>query len=288
MNDEKITRRTFLRNCAIAAGASATISYGTIVYSNYLTVTHTQIDTGKLETPLKLLHFTDIHISGETQQDVLKDFIKAVESIKADIICYTGDSISHDRSYIDLLPAIFSKPDAKYGKFACLGNHDYQDKNKGQTIISKLGEDNYHYLTNTSETIEINNQKVSLYGLDDLWNGIQDLPGTFNNLKKDHLNILLTHNPSNIEEISRYNPDLVLAGHTHGGQIYLPYVLNSVYKKLYDPRFIRGLYKVGNSTLYVNRGIGCTLTNMRMFGKQYTIPAIRLFARPEVALIEIK
>lgn len=288
MTEENITRRTFLRNCAIAAGASAAISYGSVLYSNFLTVTHHKIDTGKLEKPFKLLHFTDFHSSQELQEKVLKDFIKTVQSIKPDFVCYTGDSISHDKRYIEPLNNIFSKPTAKYAKFACLGNHDFEDKNKGRTIIREVGSAGYEYLINNSEKYEFNGQTIHFFGLDDLWNGKQDFKKTFNNLNKEQLNILLTHNPSNIEEISRYNPDIVLAGHTHGGQIYLPYILNGIYKKLYDPRFIRGLYKVGNSTLYVNRGIGSTLTTMRLLGRRYTIPAIRLFAQPEIAIFEIK
>ncbi|MEW5822598.1 MAG: metallophosphoesterase [Cyanobacteriota bacterium] len=285
--ETKITRRTFLRNCAIAAGATGAITYGTYIASNSLELTTTSIKTNKLSSPIKILLFSDIHLCPQSQPQILKNFINTVCSIKPDIICYTGDTITHSTDYISVIKDIFSRFSSKYGNFAVVGNHDYNDGNKAQTIISNLQAANFIVLKNNMLKLNVKDNQITIYGLDDLWDGIQDLPLLFKDLNVTDFNLVLTHNPSNIEDISKYNPDMVLAGHTHGGQIYIPYLLNGIYKNLYDPRFIRGLYTVNQTRLYVNRGIGSTLTALKAFNNYYKIPAIRLFATPEVSILNL-
>lgn len=287
MQEEKITRRTFLRNCAIAAGLSGISMYGACWASNNLNITRVDINTGKLSKPFNAILFSDLHLSEHLPGYLLEDTINAIRSFETDMIFFTGDAITHDKEYTGFIKDIFPTFHSKYGNFAIIGNHDYRDGCNSTEVEKYLKQSGFEVLRNSSLETTVNKDKIMLYGLDDYWSGMQDVNATLKNLNKEKFNLLLTHQPTNIEELSTYEPDIALAGHTHGGQIYLPYVLNGIYKNIYDPRFIRGRYQVNNTTLYVNRGIGSTLTAMTVAGKRYAVPAIRLFATPEITLLKI-
>ena len=284
---EKITRRTFLRNCAIATGASMLTAYSAYYFSSLLQLTHLKIDTKKLSKPLKALQFSDLHLDVHLTPEILRETIETIMAQNVDFIFFTGDAITHHPEYAKIILEMFPKLKSNIANFAVIGNHDYLDGAKSKKVEKYLNDSGFKVLRNKSRTIDFKGENINIFGLDDLWHKNQDVPGTLGPINKDQFNLVLTHHPTNIEEISKYNPDIVLAGHTHGGQIYIPYLLNGIYKNIYDPRFIRGHYKVNNTELYVNRGIGSTLTKMRVLGHYYKIPAIRLFARPEITLFTI-
>jgi predicted MPP superfamily phosphohydrolase len=104
------------------------------------------------------------------------------------------------------------------------------------------------------------------------------IPSALSAVPKNHLSILLDHYPDDIEEAAKAGTDLYLAGHTHGGQVALPWYGALITLSKFGKRFEAGLYRVGDSWLYVNRGIG-------MEGGR--LPRVRFCARPEITVIEV-
>lgn len=287
MTKNNISRRQFLKYSALSLSLLCIGGTGAAYSSNVLETTNQVINTGKLSTPLKLLHFSDLHLSKDLSQKLLEDTIKQIKASNVDIICFTGDVISDGPHFAAFIAGVFSEFSPKLGTFAVLGNHDYFDYKQAKLVINGYNKAGVNVLINESLKIKHNGETISILGADDIYYGNQDLNKTFKNHDEGLLNICMTHNPTNIVEISKFNPDIVLSGHTHGGQIYIPYILDRFYRVNFDPRYIRGVFKINNTVLNVNRGIGATKSRIFINKKEYIIPPKRLFSRPEISLITI-
>jgi predicted MPP superfamily phosphohydrolase len=256
--------------------------------SNSVHITKVNLSIGKLDNPIKLLLFSDLHSDGTLKPGELDKYAKLIQKQNADIICFTGDAISYEPEETKPLPAFFSSLHAPLGLFAVPGNHDYRDGKQSLAVIKILTDAGFKVAIN--DYIEVKNGNDSFYiiGLDDFWRGKQDYQKAMNFPNKDQLSILLTHNAENIEELVSLNPDLILSGHTHGGQIYIPYLLDGIYKTFAHPDYMMGKYELHNTILYVNRGLRTNNYSLTIAGKEIPIPKIRLFASPEITVFTIK
>lgn len=132
----------------------------------------------------------------------------------------------------------------------------------------------FQLLHNTSKVIEVNKSFINICGLGEHMLG-QCLPKqAFQHYNKSFPGIILTHNPDSIEQLKECPGDLILCGHTHGGQVNLPFLCNR-FMLLENPRLKRGLFKINNKWLYVNRGLG-------------SVMSFRWFSKPEIALLTLR
>lgn len=222
---------------------------------------------------LKIVHFSDLHYLRVTGSDTLKQVVDEINLIKPDIVFFTGDLIDKDfklnnkekDNLINLLKSINSK----YGKYTIIGNHDYiKDEELFKEIYSSS---EFILLKNEYDIIYgNNNDKLFIGGVDTYSYDKADISKVmeyFNDNEDINYKIILCHEPDYIDEIVKdYNVDLVLSGHSHNGQINIPYI-----KKFFLPKGSRkyydNYYKVQDTDLYISSGIGLSRLNLRMFNK---------------------
>ncbi len=219
----------------------------------------------------KVIHLSDTHHSPLTGLDHIKRTVKIANRLRPDMFLLTGDYVSHDREYIAPVAAVLGKLKAKYGIYACLGNHDHWT-DAGLVIHLFRGE-GINMLVNEGLRIEARGASFWLAGVDDYMVGKTDVPAALRGSFPDEMKVLLAHNPIIFREAVRAGIDLTLSGHTHGGQIKL----RDDEKRILRQRKLKaGLHAKRDSQVYITRGIGTVVVPMR-----YQCP-------PEISLLELR
>ena len=222
---------------------------------------------------LKVVHFSDLHYLRVTNNDKLKEIVDEINLIKPDIVFFTGDLIDKDftltdKDKDDLINGL-SSIKAKYGKYAVLGNHDYvKDIEIFKDIYSNS---NFNLLQNSYDIIySSNNDKLFIGGVDNYSYNEADINKVmeyFNDNSDISYKIILVHEPDYIDNIlTNYNVNLVLAGHSHNGQINIPYIKN-FFLPYGSRKYYENYYKVNDTDLYISSGIGESSVNFRLFNK---------------------
>lgn len=222
---------------------------------------------------LKIIHFSDLHYLRVVDDNMLKKVVEEINLINPDIVIFTGDLIDKDYNINDeqkeKLITLLKSINSKYGKYTIIGNHDYiKDKEEIETIYN---ESNFILLQNTSDIIySSQNEKIFIGGLDTYSYDKADIDKVMDYFKEnDNIDykIILVHEPDYIDTItSKYNVDLVLSGHSHNGQINIPFI-----KKYFLPygskKYYKNYYNVDNTDLYISSGIGESRINLRFLNK---------------------
>lgn len=248
-----------------------------------LKIVRYKIESDKIDSPVRIALVTDLHSCkyGENQ----KTLIDAVNKENPDIILLGGDIF--DDIIPDTNTKIFLKAVApKYPCYYVTGNHEYWSR-KSDEMISWLKRNNISVLDGESVDVEIGNQKISLSGINDpdkerFTGKSGDFYSELDKIqreKDDNLfRVLLAHRPSYIESYLKYDFDLVLCGHAHGGQWRLPPFLNGVYApdEGWLPNYAGGKYDFPNGQMIVSRGLARESTR---------VP--RIFNRPELVVVDI-
>ncbi|KAF0248540.1 MAG: hypothetical protein FD167_2054 [bacterium] len=238
----------------------------------YLSVSYVKLTSTKFPSnskPLKIAHFSDLHSDPSPRlENKLVDTI-AIE--KPDIIVFTGDTINSPEG-LAIAREVFSKLAKIAPTYVVKGNWDswfwYN--------LNLFGETGVKELKSSSEKVTINNFPIWITGVPvGQTNQILSLT---KKIPSEEFSVFLYHYPDEIENIAGQNVDLYCAGHTHGGQIALPFYGALITFSKFDKKYEAGLYQVKNTWLYVNRGIGMEGGNA---------PRVRFCARPEVTIIEI-
>lgn len=222
---------------------------------------------------LKVVHFSDLHYLRVTNNDKLKEIVDEINLIKPDIVFFTGDLIDKDftltdKDKDDLINGL-SSIKAKYGKYAVLGNHDYV---KNIEIFKDIySNSNFNLLQNSYDIIySSNNDKLFIGGIDNYSYNEADINKVmeyFNDNSDISYKIILVHEPDYIDNIlTSYNVNLVLAGHSHNGQINIPYIKN-FFLPYGSRKYYENYYKVNDTDLYISSGIGESSVNFRLFNK---------------------
>ena len=223
---------------------------------------------------LKIIHISDIHYGRITSTKMMKKIIKEVNLIKPDIIVITGDLIDKDATLtekdISFLKDSLAKLESKYGKYAIYGNHDITYSREKIEEIYKYS--NFKLLVNDYDIIYgKRNEALFIGGLDSLLEGEQNIEKTmsyFNDHEDILYKILLVHEPDSTDNIlEKYpNTNLILAGHSHNGQVRLP-LIGAVYTPSGSKKYYDNYYKINETDLYISSGIGVSRINFRLFNK---------------------
>jgi len=217
-----------------------------------------------------IVQISDLHIGGLIDREFVKHSVEKINSLKADLVVITGDLVDTKIESVKETVMELTNIKSKYGIYYILGNHEYF--HDPLEIISFMKKTNIKVLLN--ESVVIDELKVNIAGVTDLFgyrvNQLEpNIDKAFQKCNSEHKTILLAHQPKFIEELKGYKPDLILSGHTHGGQIW-PF---DHLVKLQQP-YVKGLHKLSNgSTIYVNSGIG------------FWGPPMRLSSQAEIAYI---
>lgn len=253
--------------------------FGILLYSRYVAtsglITKEYVITTDIADSydgFKIVHFSDLHYGRIITDQELKIISKEINLINPDIVVFTGDliddSIDIDNFNDEKLISFLSSIKAKYGKYAVRGNHDYvvyADKIKNLFVDAGFTylENSYDILYNES------NDKIFIGGLDTSFYDKDDLDKTLAYQDENiSYKIILTHEPDISDEIVNKDNtiNLILAGHSHNGQVRLPFIGALVTpekaKKYYD-----NYYKIQNTDLYVSSGIGVSKVDFRLFNR---------------------
>lgn len=223
---------------------------------------------------LKIIHISDIHYGRITSTKMIKKIIKEVNLIKPDIIVITGDLIDKDATLtekdISFLKDSLAKLESKYGKYSIYGNHDITYSREKIEEIYKYS--NFKLLVNDYDIIYgKKNEALFIGGLDSLLEGEQNIEKTmsyFNDHEDILYKILLVHEPDSTDNIlEKYpNTNLILAGHSHNGQVRLP-LIGAIYTPSGSKKYYDNYYKINETDLYISSGIGVSRINFRLFNK---------------------
>jgi len=258
----KIIMLLILIGIITAVGA---VFYAFFVEPHKVTTENVSISDTEIKKDLTIAVFADTHFTFDTY--TMEDFNKAVAAIKAtdpDIIVFLGDLYDNYDKYHDnesQVISALSSLHASIGKYAVFGNHDYGGgaENHYASIMESGG---FRVLKNSS--VSLSSYNVNLVGIDDCLIGYGQ-PSVANNSPSSAYNIVICHEPDVVDKLSASPVDLMISGHTHGGQVELPFYENKFLPSL-GKEYISGKYSIDNSaktTLYVNRGLGTTHMEVR-------------------------
>ncbi len=235
-----------------------------------LEVSHVELNVG-VKKPLRLIHVTDLHFGTSLLANAYEATVEAVKNVKPDFIAVTGDMVSKAEAVqqaVDFLAKLSSCAKT----YVVPGNWEYWSLGDGVDYFLRRLEDTGRIEALVDRSVEMGG--FSLLGVDDPYLGRSNLKEALRGAK-GNVKVLLAHSPQIIEEASG-RVDVVLAGHTHGGQVCLPFI-GPVYVPLPGrfKRYAAGLFKEDGTHLYVCRGIGMSF-----------LPA-RFMCKPEVAVVDL-
>ena len=220
----------------------------------------------------RMAQITDLHVGSMITGKFVERVAKKIQKLNADMLFFTGDaadgSVQSYGKHLNSLAEI--KP--KYGKYFVTGNHEYySDMNGWLQLIEGLG---FKILVNESQNIIVNDATIMITGIPDRsgrhFSSFHktDMEKAVGGMNSSDLKILLAHQPGDVEHATKYEFDLQLSGHTHGGQ-YFPF---SLLVQMAHP-FLKGLHKRENTWVYINQGTG------------YWGPPLRIGTEPEITEI---
>ncbi|SFA76796.1 MULTISPECIES: metallophosphoesterase [unclassified Bacillus (in: firmicutes)] len=276
---KKVARRTFLKRVASILLTAFGAGTGGYFYANKIEPSLLEITKHSFSHPqfpagfdgLKVVQFSDTHLGFQYELSQLETLVKKINHFHPDIIFFTGDLMDEPNRYkspSSIIP-ILTELKAKIGKFAIYGNHDHGGY--GSDIYKELMEQSgFQLLLNQASRIDSpTGEHFYVAGVDDAMLGRPDLELTLRDVPHESFKILLCHEPDLADAASELNVHLQLSGHSHGGQIKIPF-LGPLVKPPLAKIYNEGFYSIGNQnplTLYVNRGLGTTRMPFRFLSK---------------------
>lgn len=263
---------TPLRSLALNLGQAARSA---LSEPHTLTVEHHPIYLRRLPSSFegfRVVHLSDTHHSAFTNRQQIERAVETANRLQPDIIALTGDYISHERQFAAPCAEMLGRLRARYGIYAVLGNHDHWTD--AALITDLFRAEGITVLVNQGMRFELRDEAFWLAGVDDTMVGLEDLSLALAGARDDELKLLLAHNPIILRRAARAGVDLILSGHTHGGQVTLRPERSASGKP--RRRLIRGLGHQGETQIYVTRGVGTVILPIR-----YGCP-------PEVSLLELR
>jgi uncharacterized protein len=262
---------------------TALVLYGFWVEPHRLTLTLETLKSPKLgfQKPLRVLHLADIHVERITNRE--RNLVDMVKALAPDLILFSGDflnlSYTQDALAQEHVRSVLVELDAPLGVFAVSGSPAVDPPE----VVGKLldGIPNIRWLRSERAVIEHEGKQIEIVGLDCTHRPFIDAPNlerTLNASGTQTFRILVYHTPDLAPEASQLGIDLQLSGHTHGGQVRIPFYGAVYAASLYGKKFESGRRQVGDMTLYVSRGIGL---------EGGGAPRLRFNCAPEITLWEL-
>jgi uncharacterized protein len=222
----------------------------------------------------KILFISDIHHGPFFSISRVRSLVSKVNAENPDIILLGGDYVHRDPKYIVPCFNELKNLKAPLGVYGVLGNHDHWE-DAGLTI-KMMDESGIVRLDNEAVWIDKGAEKIKVGGVGDYFEDTQNLAPTLDGVKNSDFVILVSHNPDYAENLETDKTDLILSGHTHGGQVSLAGLWAPILPSKYGQKYRSGLIKLENADMIVSNGVG-TIT-----------PPARLFVRPQLVTVILK
>lgn len=276
----KVSRRKFLKRLAWAAGGllMGGCAVDAAFEKRWVQITRLKIAIPGLVSALEgltICQVTDIHHGPFVSIEYVKRIVDLANSLKPDIVVLTGDHVYRSSEYTGPVWRELARLQAPLGVYSVLGNHDHwEGVERSRAAQAQAG---IPELLNRNVPITFawpRQARLWLAGVGDLWEDEQDLGQALAGVPPDEPAILLSHNPDYADDMNDPRVKLILAGHSHGGQVVIPGlgpVITPCHRK-----YARGLVKTDVSQIYISRGLGVIA------------PAVRINCRPELPLITLR
>ncbi len=267
-------------------GAAALASYvGALVVSVYgVFVRRRWVRVRTLDVPIaglgaafdgyRIAHLSDLHIGGLWSRARSAPWIAKVAALDVDLVALTGDYVTHGDAFHEDIAAVLSALRGRDGTAVVMGNHDYFGD--GEHLVALLRGRGLSVLRNEHRVQRRGGDAFTLAGVDDTWSGRADVARAVDHRDIERPLIALAHDPQLFPDLARRGAALVLSGHTHWGQIALPFLAARYNLSRLSYRYHAGLYRIGGATLYVSPGLGTTG------------PPLRLGAAPEITVLRLR
>jgi predicted MPP superfamily phosphohydrolase len=239
---------------------------------------------------LRIAHLTDFHRSPIVSQEYLARCVAVAMAERPEMIVLTGDFVTKRSRHIAEITPLLARLSAPRGVYAILGNHDaYAGARAVAAAVEAAG---VCLLRNRHQRLEINGAGLWIAGIDSPdheqyrlspmrradWAQVyrRFLDTALHGVPRDAFCLLLAHSPDVIRDAARLGVDLMLSGHTHGGQVRFPLLGATVVPSRYGHRYAAGLFRVEDTALYVSRGLGTVRC------------PLRFLCRPELAILTLR
>ncbi len=277
----KVSRRRFFGGVSLAA--LGTFGYARFFEAERLQVSHHSVPLlPPGSEPVKLLHLSDLHASRVVSLDYINHAISRALEWKPDVICVTGDFVTQRFSAAEDYVRILRRLSDATPCFATLGNHDggrwarevghgYPDI---EWISNLLRTGQITLLHNTATTLRIGSREIQFVGVGDVWADNIEPGKAFLRASAKLPTVLLSHNPDSKDEVANHYWQLMLSGHTHGGQLRVPWLGATPFAPVRDQRFVEGLHGWNDRWIHTTKGVG-------------SVYGVRINCPPEVSFLTL-
>ncbi len=251
--------------------------YGVLVRRRVFVVKKVEVPITGLHPSLdgyRIAHLSDLHIGAMTPRSRAEAWVRAANALAPDLAVITGDMVTNGTEFHNDIADIVGNLRAKNGTFVSMGNHDYFGE--GEPLTTLIADKGGRVLRNEGLVISRDEGAFYLAAIDDTWTRRDDIDAALRERPDGMSAVLLAHDPERFRDAYKRDVDLTLSGHTHGGQIALPFFAKHVTLSKLTHHYHLGIYTRGKSTLYVHPGLGTTG------------PPIRLGVAPAVVLITLR
>lgn len=221
----------------------------------------------------RIAHLSDLHIGSACPKERALRWTRAVNELGVDLVALTGDYVTSGSAFHGDITEVLSGMRAKDGVFAVMGNHDYFGDGEG--LIGLLRAQGVRVLRNEWTTLKRENDGLTLSGVDDTWSRRADIARALKDRNPAYPTLVLAHDPALFPKLAKGGASLVLSGHTHWGQIALPFLASRFNLSRLSFRYHAGLYIEDAKVLYISPGLGTTG------------PPIRLGSPPEITVLRL-
>ncbi|MFO0666016.1 MAG: metallophosphoesterase [Polyangiaceae bacterium] len=258
----EIPTRTLV-GCYLAALALSL--WGVFIRRHWLLTHETRVPIESLPSAFdgyRIAHLSDLHIGSLTSQATIDAWVERTNAAAPDLVVLTGDYVTNGTVFHEDIARALGRLKARDGVYASMGNHDYFGE--GEPLLGLLDAVGVSVLRNRGVLVERDTHSMYIAGVDDTWTKRDDLALALRDRPDGTTTVLLAHDPSTFVEASRAGVDLTLSGHTHGGQVAVPFLARALSLSHLAHRFHLGIYREGRSTLYVHPGLGTTGIPIRL------------------------
>jgi predicted MPP superfamily phosphohydrolase len=294
-NDQPAERPTGISRRALILGGTRALTasgiglgaYGFFGESRWFEITRRQVRINGLPSELdglRLVHLTDIHHCSWTSTAWLRQIVEATNGLGADVVALTGDYVYRGLDYVRPAAVELARLRPRIGVVGVMGNHDWWENGElTKWAFEKEGvpliDNARRFVTRDRRLVPWSKDGLCLAGVGDLWEDKCLYDDALGGVAGGVPRVLLSHNPDVAEEpgflASGHRVDLMLSGHTHGGQVRVPGLGAPVTNSAYGQKYAQGLVDGPVCPVFISRGLGTTV-----------VP-VRIGVRPEIAVIEL-